>query len=370
MTTPEERAHLTFAIIVTLLVLGWLTVILRFWVRLRITKSPGWDDATMLLTLILFTCYCGFILAISAFGALKHKPTRESLIQTLVYIQLGEIFYVITTTALKISLGLFFLRVLTKRWQINIFYVILYVSGIYGLFYTFIAIFQCGAPDKLLQSFLGTGNVKCLPSWFLLSTGYIYGSINVIADWTFVLIPIFILLDSDMDRSSKISVSIVMGLGAIGSISSILRMVYLKGLLLNGNAGPDSVRATIWATAEPGTGIIAANIAILRPLFRAVTSEVRYRISDVKASRTSKSGSVTNMGGTTQFDDRNDDTIALTSVISGGKGSKKKSIYSIPSPTWAEDVERAQIAKVMHIGATSMEAGSPMSKMPPTAKRG
>lgn len=127
--------------------------------------------------------------------------------------QLGEIFYVLTTSLLKISLGLFFLRVLTKQWQIRVFHGILAVSAVYGFFYTFIAIFQCGSPARLLDNLLG--EAKCLPDWFLLFTGYLYGIINVIADWTFVLIPIFILVESDMDRRSKISVSIVMSLGAV-----------------------------------------------------------------------------------------------------------------------------------------------------------
>lgn len=150
--------------------------------------------------------------------------------------QLSEVFYILTTTLLKISLGLFFLRVLTKPWQKVIFHTILGVSATYGLFYTFTTIFVCGDPAKLADSLVGSK--KCLPAAFILTTGYLYGCINVIADWTFVLIPIAILIESDMDRRSKISVSIVMGLGAIGSVSSILRMVYLEGLLFSrGGAG-------------------------------------------------------------------------------------------------------------------------------------
>jgi hypothetical protein len=140
---------------------------------------------------------------------------------------------------LKISLGLFFLRVLTKRWQTIIFHTILGVSATYGLFYVFTTVFVCGNPARLADSLVGSK--QCLPTGFILATGYLYGIINIIADWTFVLIPIAILLDSDIDRRSKISVSIVMGLGAIGSVSSILRMVYLKGLLFSsGGAGINS----------------------------------------------------------------------------------------------------------------------------------
>jgi hypothetical protein len=48
----EQRGQLTFALVVTLLALGYTTVGLRLWVRLRITKNPGWDDITMIITLV------------------------------------------------------------------------------------------------------------------------------------------------------------------------------------------------------------------------------------------------------------------------------------------------------------------------------
>jgi hypothetical protein len=146
------------------------------------------------------------------------------------YVQLSEVFYILTTTTLKISLGLFFLRILSKRWQTQLFHAILTVSATYGLFYALSTIFACGDPRRIADAYLGSK--QCRPSGFVLATGYIYGVINIIADWTFVLIPISVLIGSDLDRRSKISVSIVMALGAVGSISSILRMVYLKGLLL------------------------------------------------------------------------------------------------------------------------------------------
>lgn len=145
------------------------------------------------------------------------------------FVQLGEIFYILTTTFLKISLGLFFLRLLTKKWQRILFRAIIALSACCGFVYIFVAIFQCGDPAELAESVLGSR--MCAPEWFLLSSGYLYGTMNVIADWIFTLIPIMILMDSDMDRRSKISVGIVIAFAAVGSISSILRMVYLKGLL-------------------------------------------------------------------------------------------------------------------------------------------
>jgi hypothetical protein len=189
-----------------------------------------------------------------------------------------------------------------------VFYIL--TTTVFGIFYVFTAIFQCGDPSNLLENIFVTK--QCLPTWFLLTTGYVYGSINVIADWTFVLIPIVILAESDMDRRSKVPVIIVMALGAIGSISSILRMIYLKGLLLQGDFIDEALSATIWATAEPGTGITAASIAILRPLFRQIRGEVQEKMSKISSSRSQRTQ--TGRGGPGTGNDT-ESAIGLTSIV-------------------------------------------------------
>ncbi|KAF9695655.1 hypothetical protein EKO04_006476 [Ascochyta lentis] len=309
---------IVFVMSITLVVWAWVAVGLRLWVRYRITKSQGWDDAAMVATLLLFTTYCAFILTIIMRSAQGSLFSDEERYLSLVYVQLSEVFYILTTTLLKISLGLFFLRVLTKRWQKLIFHTILGVSAVYGLLYVFITIFVCGDPAKLADTLLGSK--KCLPAAFILTAGYLYGIINVIADWTFVLIPIVVLVDSKIDRRSKISVSIVMTLGAVGSVSSILRMVYLEGLLFSrggGGLSSNAVKATIWATAEPGTGIIAASIAILRPLFRKIATDTQERVSSYKSRKASlpespSKGSLTKSWRAKDSD--SDSVIALTTV--------------------------------------------------------
>ncbi|CAO2652389.1 Nn.00g006720.m01.CDS01 [Neocucurbitaria sp. VM-36] len=333
--------YITFYLIITLIILSYITVGLRLWVRYRITKSPGWDDAAMVATLLLFTCYCSFILVITFRSRQRKLFNLEDIRVTLIYVQLGEIFYILTTTLLKVSLGLFFLRILTKRWQTFVFHVILGVSATYGLFYVFVAIFQCGDPAKLADSLIGSKN--CLPSAFLLTTGYLYGVINVIADWTFVLIPISVLIDSDLDRQAKISVSVVMGLGAIGSVSSILRMVYLKGLFFGGGElTATSIKATIFATAEPGTGMIAASIAILRPLIRQISCDIHTKVSEYGSRKSSyrNKGSLPSISNPVESD-----TIALTS-----QAGKKTSLYSIRSDDpWSPTVVvgTANVQRVM-----------------------
>jgi hypothetical protein len=122
-----------------------------------------------------------------------------------------------------------------------------------------------------------------------------------------VLIPICVLLDSNLDARSKLSVSVVMALGAVGSVSSIMRMVFLRGLILSPTSlSSMTIKATIWATAEPGTGIIAASIAILRPLIRDIKTSVKEHKGSRKGSRDEE------------------DMVALTA-----QAAKKHSAYSL-----------------------------------------
>ncbi|KAL6707453.1 hypothetical protein ACN47E_004023 [Coniothyrium glycines] len=340
---------ISFYLIIILIILSYITVSIRLWVRYRITKSPGWDDAAMAATLILFTCYCAFIMVIIQRSRQRRLFKPAFIHVTLTYIQLSEVFYVLTTTLLKISLGLFFLRILTKRWQVRIFHAILGTSATYGLFYVFVTIFQCGDPAKVADSLLASP--KCLPGPLLLTTGYLYGGLNVIADWTFVLIPISVLVDSNLDRRSKISVSIVMALGAVGSVSSVMRMVNLHGLALTGNGlSPTSIKATIWATAEPGTGIIAASIAVLRPLFRKIATGVRTKVS----SRNSRKGLSDNQS--------DDDTIALTTT----SGKNTSIISVVDEDPWSPTVVvgQANATKVMSIQMINGKGTPTLSRAP------
>ncbi|KAF1947433.1 hypothetical protein EJ02DRAFT_89766 [Clathrospora elynae] len=308
--------RITFYLIITLVVLSYLAVSLRLLVRHRITKSPGWDDVAMVASLLLFTCYCTFILVITSRSHERKLFSEEARHVTLIYVQLSEIFYILTTTFLKMSMGLFFLRVLTQKWQMRLFHVILAISATYGLFYAVVTLFQCGNPANLADSLIGSK--KCLPAVFMLTSGYVYGILNVLADWTFVLIPISVLVDSELDRRSKISVSLVMCLGAVGSVSAIFRMVYLHGLRLSGTGlTTTTIKATIFASTEPGTGIIAASIATLRPLFRKLATDVRSHRKTLSLNHPRK-GSHSHSSSRSADEE---DGIALTSQAANNKTS-------------------------------------------------
>ena len=50
----------------------------------------------------------------------------------------------------------------------------------------------------------------------------------------------------------------------------------------------NTIKATIWATAEPGTGIVAASAPMLRPLLRKIYGEVRGKLLDYSITKSSQ----------------------------------------------------------------------------------
>lgn len=47
--------RVVFSVVITLVILSCIAVSIRLWVRVKITKSPGWDDAVMIATLVCYT---------------------------------------------------------------------------------------------------------------------------------------------------------------------------------------------------------------------------------------------------------------------------------------------------------------------------
>lgn len=135
----------------------------------------------------------------------------------------------------------------------------------------------------------------------------------------------------------------------------------IRFLQITYNNPAASIKATIWATAEPGTGIVAASAAILRPLFRKIYSDVREKYGTGNASRqdpTMPWKTITSNGDT-------ESVIGLTSVATT-KGSNSRiseqSMRSIElNEPWDTSVEQARVG-VGH--AVVITAGNQVRTVP------
>lgn len=195
---------------------------------------------------------------------------------------------------LKLSLAVFFLRILTILWQRWIILTTVTLTTVFGIVNLFFAIFQCGYfsditvfVDRLVRN-------KCASEAIGLGINYTYASLATTSDWTCVLVPIFVLQKSTMPTKRKsvvgglmvfasLYVSEVMAfLGPIannvyrGSVASIVRMLYLHTISVpTGQFFVNVSNLSIWSTIEPGVGITVASLATLRPLFSSLVEKTR-----------------------------------------------------------------------------------------------
>ncbi|TVY77977.1 hypothetical protein Focb16_v006405 [Fusarium oxysporum f. sp. cubense] len=103
-----------------------------------------------------------------------------------------------------------------------------------------------------------------------LMVGLTVGSWFVVADFSFAILPWFVIWELNMKRKEKITVACGLSLGIFAGICGIVRTVALNGL----NASEyiyDTVDMLIWSATESTVTIMCSSIPVLRPLY------VRFR---------------------------------------------------------------------------------------------
>jgi hypothetical protein len=122
---------------------------------------------------------------------------------------IGQVFYSISTTFLKCSICVTLLRIAVKRlhriiiWSTIIFTII-------AMLYNTIGVFIICMPLTAIWDNHG----KCLIP-FLMSLAYVVSISAVVTDWICAILPIFMLYKSNMKRSTKVSVTIILGLAVL-----------------------------------------------------------------------------------------------------------------------------------------------------------
>ncbi|KAI4721007.1 hypothetical protein E4T48_02714 [Aureobasidium sp. EXF-10727] len=275
------RTVVMLVVAVVFLVITWTSFALRVYVRAIMIRSFGKDDWMMLLTICLSTTCCGLLISIER---IEHGSRPQKALEEGIHAQLELLndlmkyiislmgLYILTTVALKISLAIFFLRIVIRPWQRRIIYAATGLYTVYAIAFAFVAVFQCGIPTNFL---IKEATGVCITDDFLQPLNYVHASLNAISDWTFACLPVFVLWNAKIPRSAKISSGLLLSLGAVGSIISLIRIAYIPGLKTGPAFFTNAITIGVWSLIEPGLGIVAASLATLRPLFKNMMEKAR-----------------------------------------------------------------------------------------------
>lgn len=117
MSDPDadaNRGWILHAVAWPLLGICIILMVLRLWVRLRILRSWGWDDATILLALVKAAINTILVIISVAYGAGRHmvQLTEHQKSMAMKYQILSQGFHVTSTNWGKVSVALFLIRII------------------------------------------------------------------------------------------------------------------------------------------------------------------------------------------------------------------------------------------------------------------
>jgi len=112
----------------------------------------------------------------------------------------------------KASIGFFLLRVAVVRIQRQIIYAVVSTTVVVGTVFLFVTVFEC-SPVSYFWNRTQPGH--CVSIDVIIGLTYFYSVVNAICDFTFGLLPVFLVWNLKMDRKVKIILIPVLGMGCV-----------------------------------------------------------------------------------------------------------------------------------------------------------
>jgi hypothetical protein len=133
----------------------------------------------------------------------KSLPVAIYILISIQLLLLSESGYVLTMITLKLSLGVFFFRIMILRWQRIAVYIILILSTVVGFAYFLFAISWCGFPVSAKVYWSRLLSDQCIGPKPLLGMSYTHAVISAGTDLSLAALPIPMLIKSRIRRDEK-----------------------------------------------------------------------------------------------------------------------------------------------------------------------
>lgn len=113
----------------------------------------------------------------------------------------------------KMSIAWFLLRVTVKPIHKWIIYAAVGMTVVSCLAFFFACIFQCWPISYFWDKYTQTGT--CVPDTVVIALAFLFSAISIITDFTFALLPAWIVSHLNMKLKTKIALIVLMGLGCL-----------------------------------------------------------------------------------------------------------------------------------------------------------
>jgi hypothetical protein len=173
------------------------------------------------------------------------------------------IFYSWAMIFSKLSIGYLLLRISIKRIHTWILYLAMLTSVVAGGAFFFVTVFQCWPVYRFWEDHEES---VCVSNNLIVGLAYTYSTFSIISDFTFAIIPGFLVWDLQLKRRAKVALIPLITMGCIASAAVIARLPFIH-FFNSPDFLWDTTDIAIWSTVEQGLAITAGSLATCRPLF-------------------------------------------------------------------------------------------------------
>ncbi|KAL4758085.1 uncharacterized protein BDW70DRAFT_142395 [Aspergillus foveolatus] len=262
------------AIVGSLTALAGFLVLLRCYVRLFVLRRFYVEDGIMVASMI-----CSFGVLACFVGESHHGLGQymAAIFKNNDFGMLSKWFWghaiiiVLGISLVKISIGFFLLRFAAQKKALKRFI----IGSLVFLFLFTIAcmltlILQCipveAAWDSAVRTQEGT---RCYSSATYLKIGKFNSAINIVTDFLYATLPVFMFYDIQVNRRTRASLMCILSLGYFACAAAIVKAV-LQSRVYEETEPYRDATYHIWNSVELNVGIIAACFPTIKPLVKSI----------------------------------------------------------------------------------------------------
>ncbi|KAK8117369.1 integral membrane family protein [Apiospora kogelbergensis] len=278
---PDEyRGDEILGAVIATTTLACLTVCARLWVRLTMVHKMGSD--------VLSLASLGLVIPQVIYGAGRHivylRPSVATIGLKVNFV--SQVFYLWAIPAVKMSIGLFLLRIAPNKGYRRALHGVMIFTMAYTMMCFATLLLQC---TNLAILWDPTVKAVCWSKETLQALSYANSIVNIITDMFFAILPAPMLWNVQINVRTKASLICIMGLGVFAVAAAIVKSFFISNYGKTGDFLWDSTDLTIWVSTECNTGIIAACLPCLKPLFKRILETTTQRSRGSSSNQTDRS---------------------------------------------------------------------------------
>jgi hypothetical protein len=185
---------------------------------------------------------------------------------------LCEIFYAFSSTFSRLAAGALLLRLTIHPVHRRVIWFIMTLASLFGIAFLTQILVQCQPISFFWSVTRDPSQGHCINLKINEGFTYAHAVVASIGDWTFGILPAFIVSGLKMNMRTKASVFLLLCLANVGSIATLIRFRAIHQITTSKDFLYATVDLVVWSSVEVGIAIIAASIATYRPLFRTFFS--------------------------------------------------------------------------------------------------